>query len=29
MNTFRSKGATIFNFATVSSDDAPTPGGGK
>lgn len=29
MNTFRAKGATIFNFATVSSDDAPTPGGGS
>jgi biopolymer transport protein ExbD len=29
MNTFRSKGATIFNFATVSNDDAPTPGGGS
>jgi biopolymer transport protein ExbD len=28
MNTFRSKGATIFNFATVSNDDAATPGGG-
>ncbi|MBC8144280.1 MAG: biopolymer transporter ExbD [bacterium] len=29
MNTFRSKNATIFNFATVSGDDAPTPGGGS
>jgi biopolymer transport protein ExbD len=26
MNTFRSKGATIFNFATVSAEAAATPG---
>ena len=29
MNTFRSVGATIFNFATVSGDDAAPPGAGS
>lgn len=29
MNTFRSVGATIFNFATISNDDAAPPGAGS